>query len=132
MTDAAASSSSVALMDRKLTQDEARELKILLVPYFHASGGDSDVSPEDINDFLDYVIAMVNNQKDVDYIIKELVGMEMEFCNATVAEKVGRELTGFLEKLVKGEDWSGNNKSSSNSKSEKGGKIASLKVRRVQ
>lgn len=107
---------SVAL-DRKLTEQETRELKILLVPYFHATG-DSEAAPEDINDFLDYAFAMVNNQKTVDYVIQELVGMEMEFCNATVAEKVGGALSAFLQKSLKGEEPS----------AEKAGQIASLKV----
>ncbi len=103
-------------LDRKLTPEETRELKISLMPYFHATG-DNEASPEDINDLLDYAFAMVNNQKSVEYVIQELVGMEMEFCNAAVAEKVGGELSSFLKK-VKGEV----------DESEKGGKIASLKV----
>lgn len=104
---------SVAL-DRKLTEDETRELKISLMPYFHATG-DNEASPEDINDLLDYAFAMVNNQKTVEYVIQELVGMEMEFCNAAVAEKVGAELSGFLKK-AKGEV-----------ETSQGSKIASLK-----
>ena len=100
---------SVAL-DRKLTQEETRELKILLVPYFHVTG-DAEVNAEDINDLLDYAFAMVNNQKSVEYVIKELVGMEMEFCNATIAEKVGSAISEFLHKSLKGE-----------------GKLTSLKV----
>ena len=103
---------SVAL-DRKLTPEETRELKISLMPYFHATG-DHEASPEDINDLLDYAFAMVNNQKSVEYVIQELVGMEMEFCNATVAEKVGTELSSFLKKAMGQE--------------EEGSKIASLKV----
>lgn len=98
---------SVAL-DRKLTPEETRELKILLMPYFHATG-DNEASPEDINDLLDYAFAMVNNQKTVEYVIQELVGMEMEFCNATIADKVGAGLSEFLRKAM-------------------GGNIASLKV----
>ena len=98
-TSTASYDDSVAL-DRKLTQEEGRELKILLMPYFHATG-ESDASPEDINDLLDYAFAMVNNQKSVQYVIKELVGMEMEFCNSTIAEKVGSELSGFLQKILK-------------------------------
>ena len=114
-TTTASYDASVAL-DRKLTPDETRELKILLMPYFHATG-DNEASPEDINDLLDYAFAMVNNQKTVEYVIQELVGMEMEFCNSTVAEKVGTELSGFLRKAGNGED-----------ETAKGGKIASLKV----
>ena len=97
---------SVAL-DRKLTSEETRELKILLVPFFHAAGDITETGPEDINDFLDYAFAMVNNEKSVEYVIQELLGMEMEFCNPTIAEKIGRELSGFLQKAMKGEDDSG-------------------------
>ena len=105
---------SVAL-DRKLTAEETRELKISLMPIFVATG-DSEASPEDINDLLDYAFAMVNNKKTVEYVIQELVGMEMDFCNAAVAEKVGAELSGFLKK-AKGE-----------AEAPQGSKIASLKV----
>jgi hypothetical protein len=106
---------SVAL-DRKLTPEESRELKILLMPYFHGTG-DNEVSPEDINDLLDYAFAMVNNQKSVEYVITELVGMEMDFCNSTIAEKVGGQLSGFLQNVMGGGDDKTN-----------GGKVASLKV----
>lgn len=110
--------SSVAL-DRKLTPEESRELKIALMPYFHATGGDNEASPEDINDLLDYAFAMVNNQKSVDHVIKELVGMEMDFCNSTIAEKLGGVLSEFLKKALGGGD---DEKTAS-------GKVASLKVR---
>ena len=120
MSDPSSKTSSVALVDRKLTPEESRELKILLLPCFHAPGSDSsDVAPEDINDFLDYVVAMVNNNKDVGYMIKELVGMEMEFCNQAVAEKVGEELSGFLAKISGAGNTAGD---------EPSGTIASLKV----
>jgi hypothetical protein len=108
---------SVAL-DRKLSPEESRELKILLMPYFHATG-DNEASPEDINDLLDYAFAMVNNQKSVEYVITELVGMEMDFCNSTIAEKVGGQLSGFLKKAMGG----GEDDDKFN-----GGKVASLKV----
>ena len=107
---------SVAL-DRKLSPEESRELKILLMPYFHATG-DNEASPEDINDLLDYAFAMVNNQKTVEYVITELVGMEMDFCNSTVSEKGGGQLSGFLKNAMGGGEDDKTN----------GGKVASLKV----
>ena len=128
-------------LDRKLTQDETRELRILLVPYFHDindnATNDENHAPETINEFLDYAFAMVNNHKSVDYVIKELVGMEMEFCNTTVAEKVGGELSAFLQKAMKGEEETKEEGDNANEDSGgaigggsdgKDGKIASLKV----
>ena len=87
-------------LDRKLTEDEIREIKITLLPYFHASGS---VSDEDITDLLDYTFAMISNEKTIEYIIQELIGMEMEFCKEEVAHKVGAELSKFVAQLTKGE-----------------------------
>jgi hypothetical protein len=85
-----------ALLDRKLTDEELRELKIVLLPYFHTSGGLGD---EDITDFLDYTFAMISNSKSAEYVVKELVGMEMDFCNEQVAHKVGKEIANFVTTL---------------------------------
>ena len=84
-------------LSRKLTDDEIRELKIVLLPYFHSAGGLG--GDEDITDFLDYVFAMISNSKTIEYIVNELVGMEMEFCNEQVAHKVGKEISSFVAKL---------------------------------
>ena len=81
---------------RKLTEDEIRELRIRLLPYFHVSGG---LGVEDVSDILDYTFAMLNNFKSIDYVVKELVGMEMDFCTPEVASKVGDELTAFIQKI---------------------------------
>ena len=90
-------------LPRKLTDDESRELRITLLPYFHTSG---DAGVEDVTDLLDYAFAMISNNQTVEYVVKELLGMEMEFCNEEVAHKVGNELSTFVTKLNKGEDTS--------------------------
>ena len=63
-------------LDRKLTQDETSELRITVLPYFHVAGGGASI--EDVTDFLDYTFAMISNNKDVGFVIKELMGMEMD------------------------------------------------------
>jgi hypothetical protein len=83
-------------VSRRLTEDEIRELRITLLPYFHVSGG---LGAEDIADFLDYTFAMISNTKTVDYVIEELIGMEMDFCTEQVAKKVGKELATFIIKI---------------------------------
>jgi hypothetical protein len=92
-------------LDRKLNQDETSELRITLLPYFHVAGGGAAI--EDVTDFLDYTFAMISNNKDVGFVIKELMGMEMEFCPPEIAEKVGRELALFVTKLNGGGDGEG-------------------------
>jgi hypothetical protein len=82
-------------LTRKMEDDEIRELRIVLLPYFHISGGEV----EDITDFLDYAFAMISNSKTIDYIVQELLGMEMEFCGQEIANKVGKELSTFVAKL---------------------------------
>jgi hypothetical protein len=131
-------------LDRKLTQDETSELRITLLPYFHVAGGGAAI--EDVTDFLDYTFAMISNNKDVGFVIKELMGMEMEFCPPEIAEKVGRELSSFVTKLNGGGDGEGANELSGNVESmergeereenttvaegAKGSRVVSLKVGR--
>lgn len=117
-------------LSRKLTEDETRELRIVLLPYFHASG---EVGVEDITDFLDYTFAMISNSKTVEYVVKELIGMEMDFCPEEVAHKVGKEISTFLNQLNNG-GCSSENAEGSKHDGEQGGeqkspRVVSLKVR---
>lgn len=115
--------------NRKLTEDEIREVRITLLPYFHASAGGLGV--EDITDFLDYTFAMISNAKSVDYVVQELVGMEMDFCTPEVAKRVGKELAAFINKVNEGD---GTDKGSSNPQDDpsggapRGNRVVSLKV----
>ena len=84
------------LIDRKLTDEETRELRIVLLPYFHASGG---LGVEDITDFLDFAFEMISNKQTVEYVVKEMIGLGMDFCTEDVAHKVGKEISSFLTKL---------------------------------
>lgn len=94
-------------LPRKLTEEETRELQIRLLPYFHATGG---MGMDDVTDFLDFTFAMVSNSKDVDYIVKELIGMEMEFCSPEVAAKVGRAISDYIASLTGEKKEDGNAK----------------------
>jgi hypothetical protein len=124
-------------LPRKLTDEESKELRILLLPYFHASNTSvsDDLGPEDISDFLDYAFAMISNHKSVDYVIQELLGMEMDFCSQPVAEKVGKEMARFLKSLLKQDDNDDDGQNDPEGASEgedddgKNSKVVSLKVR---
>jgi hypothetical protein len=83
-------------LTRRLAEEEIKDLRIQLLPLFHASGG---LGVEDITDFLDYTFAMISNNKTVDYVITELIGMEMDFCTPVVARKVGKELASFINQI---------------------------------
>lgn len=87
-------------LPRKLTDEEVKELRISLMPYFHLAENDEEVGPEDITDFLDYAFAMLSNSKSVDYVIEELLGMEMTFFSEDVADRIGKEMSTFLKSLV--------------------------------
>jgi hypothetical protein len=91
-------------LPRKLTDEEVKELRISLMPYFHLAENDDEVGPEDISDFLDYAFAMLSNSKSVDYIIQELLGMEMTFFSQDVADRIGNEMSSFLKSLVGNDD----------------------------
>ena len=54
------------LINRKLTDEETRELRIVVLPYFHASGGLGD---EGITDFLDFAFEMVSNQQNLHQVL---------------------------------------------------------------
>ena len=106
-------------MSRKLTENETRELKITLMPYFTTEGG---MGVDDITDFLDYTFTMVSNSKAVDYIVKELDG----FCSDEVSQKVGKELADYITKLSKEDDRDSKEVSGT---AEDGRRVGSLKVR---
>jgi hypothetical protein len=114
-------------LSRKMAEDEIRELRIVLLPYFHISGGEV----EDITDFLDYAFAMISNSKTIDYIVKELLGMEMEFCGQEVANKVGKELATFVTMLNTGGEAAPQEEEEGEEDVSKqgGGRVVSLKVR---
>lgn len=82
-------------LDRKLTEDETRELRITLMPYFLAEGG---MESDDINDFLDYTFTMVSNSKTIEYIVGELDG----FCSPEVSKKIGKQLADSILQLKGG------------------------------
>jgi hypothetical protein len=120
-------------LPRKLTDEEVKELRISLMPYFHLAASD-DLGPEDISDFLDYAFAMISNGKSVDFVIQELLGMEMDFCTEEVADKVGREMSVFLRSIVKdsnNEDGPapGDVEGDDGPHNDKNSKVVSLKVR---
>lgn len=54
---------------------------------------------DDITDFLDYTLAMVSNEKDIAYIVNELIGMEMDFCPPEIAHRVGSVLAEGVAKM---------------------------------
>ena len=81
-------------LSRKLTDEETKELRITLLPYFHTAGI-AELGPEDVTDFLDYAFAMISNSKPVDFVVEELKGMEMDFCPPEVADKVGQAMAEF-------------------------------------
>jgi hypothetical protein len=137
MSASSSSYNATVALDRKLTTEETNELKIIMLPYFHATPTNTT---EDIGDLIDYALAMVNNQKSIEYITTELIGMEMEFCTSAVADKVGNALSEFIQKILGGGGGGDGDVTASASaaapeeeeeaggESKKNPKIASLKV----
>ena len=134
---ASSSYDATVALDRKLTVEEIDELKIIMLPYFQTTSTNT-TEDDDIVDLIDYAIAMINNQKSIEFTTTELIGMEMEFCTSAIADKVGNALSEFVQNIVGGgssdvtaaapteqeEDAGGEDESS-----KKNPKIASLKVR---
>ena len=110
-------------LNRKLTEDETRELRITLLPYFTTEGG---MGVDDITDFLDYTFTMVSNAKAVDYIVKELDG----FCSEEVSKKVGKVLADCITNLNAGDNGDSNKEEKEEPATDEDGKrVVSLKVR---
>jgi len=85
-------------LNDKLTSDESTELRSRLRPLLNTTEGTDE---EDVNDFLEYTLAMVSNQKSVAYAVAELQGMEMDFCTKDVTIKIGEFLQGYLSSKQK-------------------------------
>lgn len=93
-------------MSRKLTEDESKDLRVTLLPYFHASSS-RNLAPEDISDLVEYGATMITNMKSVDYAIQELLGMDLDFFTPEVADKIGAAMADFIQKLSGGDEASG-------------------------
>lgn len=81
---------------RKLTDEEAKELRSILVQSLTYSPEEQ----EDVNDLLDYTFAMTSNGKPLEYIVQELVSMEMDVCPEPQAHSLARLIATFLETRV--------------------------------
>jgi hypothetical protein len=95
---------SVAV-SRKLTEDEILQLRSACLPLMQQASSSEEVaaamgSVDDITDFLDYAFAMISNSKSVDYVVQELIGMEMGFCPPAIAKEVGKELAAGIQQII--------------------------------
>lgn len=92
-------------MSRKLTAEETKELRLTLLPYFHARGGGTDdLEVENISDFIDYMLTMISNMKDVDNVIQDLLDMQMDFFTQEMSEKIGEAMSNFIQTVEGGGD----------------------------
>jgi len=86
---------------RKLTEAETAALRSTLLAQLVEAKTPSET--EDAGDLLDYALAMLINGKAVDYIVGEMVGMEMDACDEVTGRKVSKSLVRFLKKLDGGD-----------------------------
>jgi hypothetical protein len=80
-------------MPVKLTDEQTADLNGRLRPVFK---GESD---EDINDLLEYTVAMVSNQKTVNYVVQELNGMETP---PETSRVLGKLIFEYIQELTGG------------------------------
>ena len=78
---------------RKLTEEETLTLRALLKAELNMP---DDSYEEDAADLLDYALDMVEAGKNVGYVMKELIFMEMEVLDAKIAENFGKSLSTYL------------------------------------
>ena len=85
---------------RKLTESELGQLRAALThELLKSSTLPQSEQDENIADLLDFVLAMVGNAKSAQYIVDELVSMEMEECNAEKAKNVGTIIANFIQEM---------------------------------
>ena len=88
---------------RKLNEAEMTQLRTILLNELTSSSTSnpeqSQEEDENISVFLDFVLAMIGNGKTVQYIVDELVEMEMEECNAEKAKSVGNLVAKFIQEI---------------------------------
>lgn len=119
------------MMNRKLNEEETKELRRILTHEFDVpEGGEDVVSAEDVSDLLDYTLAMLSNGKSVDYAIQELINMEIDFCTSVTAHRVGEKLAGYLRSLPPAEpnDVKEDDDGAAEKKEAESSRIISLKV----
>lgn len=102
---------------RKLTTDETAALQQRLRPLF------SDGEDDDIQDIIDYAITVISNQKDINYMVEEIAGMELEFCPPDVSTQMGHHVYDYLQEL---QQRGSNNNNNNNEESTKP-QVVSLK-----
>jgi hypothetical protein len=93
MTAAAAApdNNSKIALSRKLTASETSVLVARLGAAVPLSLKD------DLDDLMDYAVAMVSNQKTVDYVVREL--REMEMVDDSVVQALAQLITSFIQEL---------------------------------
>jgi len=91
---------------RKLSEDEISQLRTSLLNELSVSPSSDPQQVKDeyenVSDLLDFVLAMIGNAKTAQYIVDELVIMEMEECDAEKAKNVGVIIAHFIETIEGG------------------------------
>jgi hypothetical protein len=103
-------------LSRKLTDEEGKEVRLRILPFLvqaNAGGGEgggddddgddamaNDTSEEDMNDFIDYIVAMLNNAKTVSQCVDEMTEMDMPFCPQPTAQRIGEELASLVQQIM--------------------------------
>ena len=104
-------------LGRKLTDEEGKEVRLRLFPFLvkaneeavakaqNDADGDEEFveetsSEDDLNDFIDFIVAMMNNSKTPKQCVEELTEMDMPFCPPPVAQRIQEELTSFMQQIT--------------------------------
>jgi hypothetical protein len=86
----------------QLTDDENNILQSRLKPILVSDSSTSEEEAEDVTDLIDYTLAMLQNGNTSEFVVKELMAMEMEICSQVKAEEIGRAVNVFLEEHTNG------------------------------
>ena len=119
---------------KKITDDELKELKATkLMALFQqqqqGDGGGTTDAQEDIDEILDYSLAMVNSGRSMSYLVQELAQLGMEICPEGRAHEMAKLLAEYVQERNQG----GGSGDASDSKEDGGdgssnNRVVSLKV----
>ena len=87
----------------QLEEEESRGLQQRLKSILHSSSQSAtEDDAEDIADLIEYTMAMIQNGNTTEFVVRELLAMEMEICSEEKASAVGQVLNDFMKQRANG------------------------------
>jgi len=87
---------------RSLLHTELKKANPQLASFSTTTTPTTTDDDDDASDLLDYALAMVVNGKSAEYIVSELLSVEMDICTSETAGRIGVGIGSFLDSMSGG------------------------------